>query len=140
MESDNGDAAAFYGSAGPNGIAEASQPAVFGQRTVLAGFEVKHWIGSKGGILAGVSVERLNDRMTGTGLYARRGITLGICKVVERAAIAAIRGGREHIDLGSFDDPEIWRGVAVPGRDTRTNARATAKASATDDSLMPVLP
>jgi type II secretory pathway predicted ATPase ExeA len=57
------------------------------------------------------------------------GITLGICKVVERAAIAAIRAGREHIDLGSFDDPEIWRGVAVPGRDTRTNARTTAKAA-----------
>ena len=27
----------------PNGIAEASQIAVFGQRTVLAGFSVKHW-------------------------------------------------------------------------------------------------
>jgi len=62
----------------PNGIAEASQPVVFGQRTVLADFEVKHWIGTKGGILAGVQVERLNDRMTGTMLYARRGITLGI--------------------------------------------------------------
>jgi type II secretory pathway predicted ATPase ExeA len=57
------------------------------------------------------------------------GITLGICKVVERAAIAAIRGGRESIDLGSFDDPEIWRGVAVPGRDTRTHARATTRAA-----------
>lgn len=62
----------------PNGIAEASQPVAFGQRSVLAGFEVKHWIGTKGGILAGVQVERLNDRMTGTMLYARRGITLGI--------------------------------------------------------------
>jgi YaiO family outer membrane protein len=62
----------------PNGIAEPAQPIEFGQRTVLAGFGVKHWIGSKGGILAGVSVERLNDRMTGMGIYARRGITLGI--------------------------------------------------------------
>jgi hypothetical protein len=57
------------------------------------------------------------------------GITLGICKVVERAAIAAIRAGRENIELGSFDDPEVWRGVAVPGRDTRTHARAPAKAA-----------
>lgn len=47
------------------------------------------------------------------------GITLGICKTFERAAIAAIRDGRERIDLGSFEDPEIWRGVATPSRNAR---------------------
>jgi YaiO family outer membrane protein len=62
----------------PNGIAEPAQAAAFGQRTVLAGFEVKHWIGPNGGVLAGVQVERLNDRISGNVLYARRGITLGI--------------------------------------------------------------
>jgi type II secretory pathway predicted ATPase ExeA len=51
------------------------------------------------------------------------GITLGICKAFERAAIAAIRDGREKIDLRSFDDPEIWRGVATPSRNTRPPAR-----------------
>ncbi len=44
------------------------------------------------------------------------GITLGICKAVERAAIAAIRCGREMIDLSSFEAPEIWRGVVMPGQ------------------------
>ncbi len=47
------------------------------------------------------------------------GVTLGICKAVERAAVAAIRTGRERIELASFEDPEIWRGVAAPGRATR---------------------
>jgi type II secretory pathway predicted ATPase ExeA len=56
------------------------------------------------------------------------GVTLGICKAVERAAIAAIRNGRERIELTSFDDPEIWRGVAAPGRGTRPRPRPTAEA------------
>jgi type II secretory pathway predicted ATPase ExeA len=52
------------------------------------------------------------------------GVTLGICEAVERAAIAAIRGGRERIDLASFEDPDIWRGVAAaPRRGTRPRAR-----------------
>lgn len=42
------------------------------------------------------------------------GITLGICKAVERAAIAAIRDGTEHISWDSFQDPEVWRGIATP--------------------------
>ena len=53
------------------------------------------------------------------------GITLGICKAFERAAIAAIREGREKIDLSSFEDPEIWRGVATPSRTVRAQPRAT---------------
>ena len=47
------------------------------------------------------------------------GVTLGICKAVERAAIAAIRTGKERIEFASFEDPEIWRGVAAPGRESR---------------------
>jgi YaiO family outer membrane protein len=62
----------------PNGLAEPSQLAAFGQRTVSAGLEVKHWIGTKGGILAGVQVARLNDQLSGNTLYTQRGITLGI--------------------------------------------------------------
>ena len=62
----------------PNGVAEPSQAAAFGQRTVLAGLEVKHWTDRNGGILAGVQIERLNDRMSGDLLYVRRGLTLGI--------------------------------------------------------------
>jgi type II secretory pathway predicted ATPase ExeA len=54
------------------------------------------------------------------------GITLGICKAFERAAIAAIRSGRERIELSSFDDPEVWRGVAMPGRRSRGPAGAGA--------------
>lgn len=54
------------------------------------------------------------------------GITLGICKAFERAAIAAIRGGTERISLDSFQDPEIWRGVATPARSARTSPRADA--------------
>jgi YaiO family outer membrane protein len=62
----------------PNGIADSSQPIAFGQRTVLAGLNVKHWIGTKGGIIAGVDIERLNDRMSGNTLYVRRGVELGV--------------------------------------------------------------
>ena len=47
------------------------------------------------------------------------GITLGICKAFERAAIAAIRDGRERIDFGSFEEAEVWRGVATARRTTR---------------------
>lgn len=54
------------------------------------------------------------------------GITLGICKAFERAAVAAIREGREKIDLASFEDPEIWRGVATPIRATRGQTRSVA--------------
>jgi type II secretory pathway predicted ATPase ExeA len=52
------------------------------------------------------------------------GITLGIRKAFERAAVAAIRAGREKIDLTSFEDPEVWRGVATPTRRPRGQGRA----------------
>ena len=51
------------------------------------------------------------------------GVTLGICKAFERAAIAAIRGGTESIAFDSFGDPEIWRGVAAPARGTFARSR-----------------
>ena len=47
------------------------------------------------------------------------GVTLGICKAFERAAITAIRCGQEKIDASSFEDPEVWRGVATPRRNPR---------------------
>jgi YaiO family outer membrane protein len=65
------------GSQPPNGLAAFDQTAAIGQRVVSAGIGIKHWIGPSGGILAGFDLERLNDRMSGSVLYARRGITLG---------------------------------------------------------------
>jgi YaiO family outer membrane protein len=62
----------------PNGFASASAVAEIGQRVIQASLSVKKWIGKNGGILAGVDVERLNDRLSGDGLYARRGISLGV--------------------------------------------------------------
>jgi hypothetical protein len=44
------------------------------------------------------------------------GITLAICKAFERAAVAAVRSGREKVDLESFADPEIWHGLTVQDR------------------------
>jgi hypothetical protein len=47
---------------------------------------------------------------------------------MERAAVAAIRSGRERIELASFEDPDIWRGVAAPGRGTRPRPRLARRA------------
>jgi hypothetical protein len=44
------------------------------------------------------------------------GITLSICRALERAGAAAIRNGKERIDLAALEDPEIWRGIASAGR------------------------
>lgn len=57
-----------------------------------------------------------------------QGVTLGICKAVERAAIAAIRSGRERIEFASFTDPEVWHGVATTGRGGPPPLRAAARA------------
>jgi YaiO family outer membrane protein len=62
----------------PNGLAEPSLFAAFGQRTVSDGLEIKHWTSPQGGILAGVVVARLNDQLSGDLLYVQRGVTLGI--------------------------------------------------------------
>jgi len=37
------------------------------------------------------------------------GITIGICRAIERAAIAAIRSGQEMIDQASLEDDAVWR-------------------------------
>jgi Bacterial TniB protein len=41
------------------------------------------------------------------------GITAHVCKAVERAAIAAIRSGREMIDLAALEEDRVWRGIAA---------------------------
>lgn len=66
----------------PNGIATASDSISFGQRVVDVDFSVKHWTDKDGGFIAGIGFERLNDRLTGTALYARRGVTLGIFRTI----------------------------------------------------------
>jgi hypothetical protein len=39
------------------------------------------------------------------------GITLSICRAIERAGALAIHHGRERIDLAGLDREEIWRGI-----------------------------
>jgi hypothetical protein len=47
-------------------------------------------------------------------LVARSGgITICICRAIEKAAIAAIHSGREMIDLAGLADDAVWRGIAV---------------------------
>ncbi len=62
------------------------------------------------------------------------GITLGICKVFERAAIAAIRTGRERVDLAGLQDPEVWRGIAMPSRGAPAGLRAEGAGNRRDGS------
>ena len=40
------------------------------------------------------------------------GITLSICRAIERAGATAIRNGRERIDLSGLDDATVWRGIS----------------------------
>jgi len=53
----------------------------------------------------GVKVRRLLASRSG-------GTTLRICKALERVAVAAIRGGRERIDLAALEDEAVWRAIA----------------------------
>ena len=55
------------------------------------------------------------------------GITLSICRALERAGATAIRTGRERIDLTSLGDADIWRGLQVAGA-TRQRLRPAALA------------
>lgn len=57
------------------------------------------------------------------------GITLSICRALERAAAAAIHTGQERIDLPDLDDAEIWRGLRLPNSGT-ARLRSTALARA----------
>lgn len=55
------------------------------------------------------------------------GITLVICRALERAGVAAIRSGQECIDLAMLEDPDIWRRMrARPARPARERAIAQA--------------
>lgn len=56
--------------------------------------------------------------------HRSHGRTLGITKAIERAAVAAIRTGRERIDYSSFTDEVIWHGVAAAGRGARSKSRS----------------
>ena len=51
------------------------------------------------------------------------GITICICRAIEKAAIAAIRSGREMIDLAGLADDAVWRGIALPPSTAFTMAR-----------------
>jgi len=51
------------------------------------------------------------------------GITIHICRALEKAAIAAIRSGREMIDLAGLADEAVWRGIVVPASVTLAVAR-----------------
>jgi hypothetical protein len=42
------------------------------------------------------------------------GITLSICRALERAAAAAIHTGQECIDLPALNGADIWRGLPLP--------------------------
>lgn len=67
----------------------------------------------------GVGVRRLLAGRSG-------GITAHVCKAVERAAIAAIRGGREMIDLAALEEAGVWRGIVAPARPGGRGARRAA--------------
>lgn len=52
------------------------------------------------------------------------GLTLGVCKAIERAAITAIRSGNERLDYAALEDDDVWDGIEAPppvnGRRRRT--------------------
>lgn len=61
-------------------------------------------------------------------LVARSGgITLSICRALERAGAAAIRNGQERIELAALEDPAIWRGIR-PAADAMGRLRPAALA------------
>jgi hypothetical protein len=57
------------------------------------------------------------------------GITLSICRALERAGAAAIRSGKESIDLAALQDPQIWWGIA-PTVNSALRPSALAKGQA----------
>lgn len=79
------------GSQPPNGIASATESTTFGQRALLAGYTYKHWTSPKGGFFGTVEVEKLNDRTSGDLLYVRRGINVGIFRILGRDVPSPVR-------------------------------------------------
>jgi hypothetical protein len=57
------------------------------------------------------------------------GITLSICRALQRAGAAAIRNGKERIDLAALEDPQIWWGIA-PTVNTSLRPAALARGQA----------
>lgn len=56
------------------------------------------------------------------------GITLSICRALERAGAAAIRNGQERIEPSGLEAPEIWRGLGLPAQgSTRLRPAALAR-------------
>lgn len=51
------------------------------------------------------------------------GITIHICRAIEKAAIAAIHSGREMIDLTGLANDAVWRGIALPPSTVSAMAR-----------------
>jgi type II secretory pathway predicted ATPase ExeA len=67
-------------------------------------------------LVAGLALRRPSpvDSAKVRRLLAERtgGVTLSVTKVIERAAVAAIRSGRECVDLTAIEDEHVWRGIA----------------------------
>lgn len=54
------------------------------------------------------------------------GVTLHVCRALERGAVAAIRSGREMIDLAALEDEAVWRGIS-PSVSAPFSAARTAR-------------
>jgi YaiO family outer membrane protein len=70
------------GDAPPNGVFTTTLPNQIGQRALMAGIDVKHWLSRKGGYDVGVSIGRLTDSTSGNMIYIRRALSLGIFREV----------------------------------------------------------
>ena len=58
------------------------------------------------------------------------GITLSMCRALERAAAAAVQSGRELIDLAGLETDEIWRDLHLPTQGSaRLRPAALARAA-----------
>jgi YaiO family outer membrane protein len=66
----------------PNGVFTTTLPNQIGQRALLAGIDVKHWLSRKGGYDVGVSIGRLTDSTSGNMIYIRRALSVGIFREV----------------------------------------------------------
>jgi YaiO family outer membrane protein len=67
----------------PNGIVIATTlPNQIGQRALLAGVDVKHWLSKKGGYDVGIQMERLTNSASGNMIYIRRALSLGVFREI----------------------------------------------------------
>ncbi len=68
----------------PNGAVVTEIASGVGQRVLFGGITVKHWTNPKAGYTVGLEYERLTDSTTGNMLYLRRGLNLGIFRIIGR--------------------------------------------------------